>query len=77
MRPQQQALHLRFAQRHTLNLNLQLQAYPAHSNRSLSVPHPWSREPAAHNGTGLGEAEREGEREKPLVVVGSPPEGAG
>lgn len=77
MRPQQQALHLRFAQRHTLNLNLQLQAYPAHSNRILFVPHPWSREQAAHNGTGLGEPEREGEREKTFGGGGSPPEGAG
>lgn len=77
MRPQQQALHLRFAQRHTLNLNLQLQAYPAHSSRILFVPHPWSREQAAHNRTGLGEPEREGKREKPLAVGGVPRRGRG
>ena len=42
--PQQQALCLRSAQRLTLNLNLQLQAHPAHSNLILFVQHPWSRE---------------------------------
>ena len=28
----------------TLNLNLQLQAHPAHSNLILFVQHPWSRQ---------------------------------
>ena len=42
MHPQQQALCLRSAQ--TLNLNLQLQAHPAHSNLILFVQHPWSRQ---------------------------------
>lgn len=41
--PQQQALCLRSAQRLTLNLNLQLQAHPAHSNLIPFVQHPWNQ----------------------------------
>ena len=73
--PQQQALCLRSAQRLTLNLNLQLQAHPAHSNLILCPTSLEQGEPETEETRGRpggGEAPRTAGRDEGLWDTESP-----